>query len=422
MKQAPVWIQRSLVIALVGFGLWLLLARSAVELIAGEPVPAPQGAAAGVGLFVMIAVLLLGWLVERERARSSRSAQALAREAGLAAKTSEALRSLVVHAKGFVRVADVDDRLVIVCPLAEREFGLDAAGACGRPARAVLPAPLADLLLGGPADASWSGAAASCVQTLQTLGGPRAFRVETGSIRSHAGSLQGRFVFARDLADEEATGGRGEAGRPISQRIHDDIGQPIALVQIQIERCLQQLLQRRPVDLVPCLRAAARQLEIAATHARTIVAEDDPKSLGQRGLVAAVRQHVAELRPLFSEGRLAFSAEPTAEAARWPGVVEREVFDILREALSNAIRHARARTIQVRIEGDARQLAVSVADDGHGIGDAATPPPPGRIGLASMHERAASIGARLTIDGARLPGTTVAVVWEAQRDGTHLHH
>ena len=89
--------------------------------------------------------------------------------------------------------------------------------------------------------------------------------------------------------------------------------------------------------------------------------------------------------------------------------VEREIIGIAQEALTNAIRHSRARRIVVRA-GAVRGVGfrLSVADDGRGVtGDATA-----GFGMTSMRERAERIGASLTFVTAARAGTEVVLAWE----------
>jgi signal transduction histidine kinase len=89
-----------------------------------------------------------------------------------------------------------------------------------------------------------------------------------------------------------------------------------------------------------------------------------------------------------------------------PGVDE-EVFRIAQEALHNALRHARAERIAVRLEENGDGLGLSVSDDGAGFDPAAPALRARRLGLTSMEERARGLGGRLEIESAPGAGTSV---------------
>src|SRR5690606_30192790 len=90
--------------------------------------------------------------------------------------------------------------------------------------------------------------------------------------------------------------------------------------------------------------------------------------------------------------------------------VTREIVSIATEALNNAARHARARRIVVTASAPPPLgFRLSVADDGRGMTGERTA---SGFGLTSMHERAQSIGASLTIVTAARRGTEVVLAWE----------
>src|SRR5438128_2783792 len=108
-----------------------------------------------------------------------------------------------------------------------------------------------------------------------------------------------------------------------------------------------------------------------------------------------------------------------ADLQRYGDVIEREIIGIAQEALTNAVRHARARRITVRASTiRSLGLRLSIADDGRGIArDAAA----SGFGMTSMQERADRIGASLTIVTAPRSGTEVVLAWEPSSLPTQIH-
>jgi two-component system nitrate/nitrite sensor histidine kinase NarX len=84
---------------------------------------------------------------------------------------------------------------------------------------------------------------------------------------------------------------------------------------------------------------------------------------------------------------------------------EVHVLQIVREALSNTTRHARARRVQVRLDADPESVRVEVCDDGCGMDSAAQRR--GHYGLSIMRERASSLGGELRVASRRGQGTCV---------------
>ena len=81
---------------------------------------------------------------------------------------------------------------------------------------------------------------------------------------------------------------------------------------------------------------------------------------------------------------------------------------IVREAVSNALRHGHARSVTVRLHGPA-PLHLEVADDGTGFDPADLRHLSGRFGLVSMRERAEALGGTFAVSGRPAGGTAVEV-------------
>jgi len=93
----------------------------------------------------------------------------------------------------------------------------------------------------------------------------------------------------------------------------------------------------------------------------------------------------------------AYGIPVTFTAAEVPALgvrTETALYRVAQEALHNALRHSGAANVGVRLARTPRRVTVEVCDDGHGfVADA----PSGGVGLASMRERASSVGGALTI-------------------------
>jgi len=98
-----------------------------------------------------------------------------------------------------------------------------------------------------------------------------------------------------------------------------------------------------------------------------------------------------------------------AEDVEVPGEVTETLLRIVREAITNAANHGASEHVRVRLER-AEQLRLVIEDDGCGF-DPDLERVAGGFGLQSMQERAASVGAVLSVDSAPRHGTRVAVAF-----------
>jgi signal transduction histidine kinase len=127
-----------------------------------------------------------------------------------------------------------------------------------------------------------------------------------------------------------------------------------------------------------------------------------PPALDELGLLGAIEQQAARLDGSTGAGQapvISVDGSP-APLPSLPAAVEVAAYRVAVEALTNAVRHAGARTCRVRlIAGD--QLVVEVIDDGRGLTKGVTP----GTGLESMEARAVELGGSLRIDRRRGGGT-----------------
>jgi signal transduction histidine kinase len=154
------------------------------------------------------------------------------------------------------------------------------------------------------------------------------------------------------------------------------------------------------------LRKLQRLAQEALDELRSLVFELRPPELEKDGLAGTLRKHVELLRRLQQrEIELEVRDGLPVDVAR-----DREVLRIAQEALQNALRHAEADRIAVRLEVDEARLVLEIEDDGIGF----EPNAPGvrarRLGLTSMEERAARLGGTLELRSAPGSGTTVRLV------------
>jgi signal transduction histidine kinase len=111
----------------------------------------------------------------------------------------------------------------------------------------------------------------------------------------------------------------------------------------------------------------------------------------------------------FAETDIVVRLEQAGTARPIPPTVEAEIMSLAGEAMTNARHHSGCRTVRVLCGYQPGELRVGVRDDGRGF-DPSQSPPTGHWGLIGMRERAASIGARLTVTSAPGAGTEVVVV------------
>jgi len=192
----------------------------------------------------------------------------------------------------------------------------------------------------------------------------------------------------------------------LAREIHDTLAQQLTGIVLELEAAdtlLNRGSERRARSSVERARELARG---ALQEARSSVWNLRPAPLSATGLVAAIGHEVEAWEertgiPARFKARavpLHPPLSPTAEVA---------LLRIGQEALSNAARHGKPEHVDVELRAHAKELILSVRDDGVGFDPAASAPREDCFGLDGMAERARNAGGSLTVVSAPGHGTTV---------------
>jgi signal transduction histidine kinase len=209
----------------------------------------------------------------------------------------------------------------------------------------------------------------------------------------------------RDLAEERAR---------MARDIHDTLAQGFAGVIMQLRGARYALAvgDRPAADAHATSALEVARLGLSEAR-RSVFALRPP--MGENGDVLGALRTLLErtTEGLVSEARL----DVEGAEQELPLSVAPELHRIAQEALSNALRHAGARRIVVRVAFGPREVLLDIVDDGRGF-DPAQAMTGGGFGLVSMQERAARLGADFSIISAPAQGTRVSLrvplpdIWE----------
>jgi signal transduction histidine kinase len=134
-----------------------------------------------------------------------------------------------------------------------------------------------------------------------------------------------------------------------------------------------------------------------------------PSALDDIGLRAAVQNYLDEWA-----ARAGVEVDYHAsglDAGRLPKDIETTAYRVIQESLTNVLKHAQARRVNVILRSSGSRLHIAVEDDGRGFdadGVMSAPGATGRLGLLGMGERVAQLGGTLVLDST--PGRGAAVV------------
>ncbi|OUC94339.1 hypothetical protein CA984_22680 [Streptosporangium minutum] len=178
--------------------------------------------------------------------------------------------------------------------------------------------------------------------------------------------------------------------RRIERNIHDGAQQQLVALIAGLE--LARATGGGP-DSLALLREQARQ---TLTDLRELAAGIHPSVLSQGGLVEAVEERCSRL-PVTTT----VAADAELRARRFPDEIEGALYFTVSEAIANALKHAAASRIEVRLTHAGGRLQVVVSDDGKGFDPAVA----GRGGLGPLADRMSALGGRLDLAGGPGEGT-----------------
>jgi signal transduction histidine kinase len=180
------------------------------------------------------------------------------------------------------------------------------------------------------------------------------------------------------------------------------LGQCLTVLKINLTR-LDGKLVKEGRESPATLKNAICQVDSALKAARRIIAELHPVILDELGLGPALDWAVEEFTKLNGVPCL---LEFDLGGTRLPQEMAAALFRIVQESLANIGRHASATRASVEVRLKDGLVELKVTDNGVGLGPADLQKT-GSFGIAGMRERAALIGASLTVDGRPGEGATV---------------
>jgi signal transduction histidine kinase len=194
-----------------------------------------------------------------------------------------------------------------------------------------------------------------------------------------------------------------ERGR-LARDLHDSVTQSLYSLTLLAEGWRRLAEAGRLDGVDDPLTELGEIAQQALKEMRLMVHELRPPALEQEGLLGALHHRLGAV-----EKRAGVEARLVAEAViELPPAVEEGLYLIAVEALNNALKHAAANAVTIRVRADRERVALEVKDNGLGF-DLGTIDEIRGMGLVSMQERAEKLGGTLTIDSAPGEGTRVLV-------------
>jgi two-component system CheB/CheR fusion protein len=344
------------------------------------------------------------------------SASVIARDASERKRAEQALQDREGRLQAILDAAadaiiTIDDRGIIqsVNSAAERMFGYPAAEMIGQNVKMLMPSPYRE---------EHEAYMARYLQTRE--------KHIIGISREVAAQRKDGSVFPADLAVSEVahlklfTGIHRDLSqrrqlerdvveiasleqRRIGQDLHDTVGQELSALNL-LAGDLADTLRTDPAKAPQLLQRMHQGLQRSQQELRAVLRGLLPVAVDCEGLMAALTDLADRAQ---QEGEVTCTFDCPAPVAVTDNVTATHLYLIAQEAVHNALKHGQPRRIRIRLESN-HFLVLQVQCDG--LGMPARPGAKGGLGLRIMRNRAAILGATLTIEPAMPTGTVVTCV------------
>jgi PAS domain S-box-containing protein len=198
---------------------------------------------------------------------------------------------------------------------------------------------------------------------------------------------------------------REEERRVIAREIHDQIGQALTSLKLDVGWLRSQVTGDGAAAVDERARAMEALVDQTIETTQRVSAMLRPAILDDIGLAAAIRWQAREFQQRTGVACELDLPENGPAVAPATGL---SLFRIVQEALTNVARHAKARHVRIGLAVGAETTVLTVADDGRGV-TAEELERPTSLGIVGIRERALAVGGKVTITGSAEQGTTLTV-------------
>ncbi|MEI6043134.1 MAG: GAF domain-containing protein [Chloroflexota bacterium] len=195
-----------------------------------------------------------------------------------------------------------------------------------------------------------------------------------------------------------------EERQRLARELHDSTSQILYSIQLG-SRTLRTLLERDEPELTrQTLDYILTLAKAGLDEMRALIFELRPETLAREGLVGAL---VKQAAPLETRHGVKVQLELQTSEPEIPLAYKETLYRVAREAIHNAVKHARTEKLRLQLAWDTQELRLEIEDYGKGFDP--TGEFPGHLGLQSMRERVKQLGALLTIESKPSLGTLIRV-------------
>lgn len=339
---------------------------------------------------------------QRLRAETQQTRAQLAAQATALQNSEARLAGIINSAMDGIITVNHEHRIVLFNPAAEKMFGYQSEQMLGQPLDKLLPQRMRHAHTAQVNKFGATGTTSRRMGALGTISGVRAdgteFPIEASISHVDNGGQRLFTVILRDITERKrleaavTAAAEDERGR-IARDLHDGLGQQLGGALFLSDLLHRDLKKREAHERERAGQVHALVVE-ALNQARELARGLYPVPAEPDGLMTALQNladRVARDRKLdctFETNSAVLIPDPT---------IATHLYRIAQEAVNNALKHSGAARIEIRLARTGDRIELSVQDSGNGL-----PPtkPTHGLGMQTMHHRADTIGAQLTLQNA----------------------
>lgn len=229
----------------------------------------------------------------------------------------------------------------------------------------------------------------------------RAEEIELAQALAHQATLA---IELTRMADESRQAAVLEERNRMARDIHDTLAQGFTGIILQLEAAEDAILNDKTQEARRRIRRAGLLARQSLGEARRSVRALRPQALDEGSLLGALARLLSQVTPGSGlQAIMSLAGKPRSLRPEW----EENLLRIGQEALTNTLKHARARRFDLRLVFQGKEFQMELRDDGCGF-DLSN----GKrgLGLTGMRERVEGMGGQLTIQSSPGKGTGILVV------------